>query len=159
MTDPEPAPVEAILDDPAWDGADWDALANDLYARAAASLPNAPGGSVALLLSGDERLHDLNRQFRDKDKTTNVLSFPAPPDSLMLGDIAIAHGVCAREAEAQGKSFADHAAHLILHGLLHLFGLDHETGEEEAERMEALERDILAGIGVADPYQSRMEHA
>ena len=108
-----------------------------------------------MLLADDARLRDLNRAFRGKDQPTNVLSFPAPPHMGMLGDVALAFETCAREAQEQGKSFRDHAAHLILHGVLHLHGLDHEHGEAEAERMEALERRILAEIGIADPYKER----
>ena len=98
------------------------------------------------------RCSRLNRDFRGKDKPTNVLSFPAPanPEG-HLGDIAIAYGVTAREAETAGKSLADHATHLAVHGVLHLLGYDHET-DAEAEVMEPLEDAILAELGIADPY-------
>lgn len=155
--DASPA-IDVIVEAEAWDraGVDWDALAADLNARALRCLPGAPSGlTIAALLADDARLRDLNRAFRGKDAPTNVLSFPAPPRSGMLGDIALAFETCAHEAEQQGKSFRDHAAHLILHGILHLHGLDHETGEADAERMEALERAILGEIGIADPYQER----
>ena len=106
--------------------------------------------AVTILLTDDERIAALNAQFRGKAKPTNVLSFPsAEPD--YLGDIAIAYGVVAREAGEQGKSLAAHAAHLAAHGVLHLLGHEHEE-EDEALAMEALETQILARLGCADPY-------
>jgi len=110
------------------------------------------GSSVTILLTGDDEVADLNERFRHKPGPTNVLSFPAPPNpENHLGDIALAYGVCAREAAAQGKSLADHLRHLTVHGVLHLAGYDHQT-DDEAQAMEALERRVLADLGVADPY-------
>ncbi|MBX3480826.1 MAG: rRNA maturation RNase YbeY [Caulobacter sp.] len=108
--------------------------------------------SVTILLTDDDVVADLNQRFRGKAGPTNVLSFPAPenPEGL-LGDIALAHGVCAREAAEQGKRLADHLSHLTVHGVLHLAGYDHQT-DDEAQVMEALERRVLAGLGVSDPY-------
>lgn len=126
----------------------------------AAGLPaGAPAGDslTAILLGDDAALRALNRQFRGLDKPTNVLSFPAageaPPAGVPLswGDVAIALETAAREAGEQGKSLADHLSHLVVHGLLHLFGYDHEAADE-AEAMEAMEREILEGIGIGDPY-------
>jgi probable rRNA maturation factor len=109
---------------------------------------------VAVLLTDDETLADLNQRFRGKPGPTNVLSFPAPPNPEgQIGDIALAYGVCAREASEQGKSLQDHLTHLSVHGVLHLLGYDHEA-DGEAEAMEALERSILETLGVADPYAS-----
>ncbi|MDO9474924.1 MAG: rRNA maturation RNase YbeY [Caulobacter sp.] len=109
-------------------------------------------GGVTILLTDDDSVAELNERFRGKTGPTNVLSFPAPtnPED-HLGDIALAYGVCAREAAEQGKPLAHHLQHLVAHGVLHLLGYDHLT-EAEAEAMEALERQILAGLGVPDPY-------
>ena len=106
-------------------------------------------GGFCILLADNKTLRRLNRDFRGKDKATNVLSFPGT-DSY-AGDIAIAYGVTAREAKASAKKFADHAAHLVVHGVLHLAGYDHER-PKDALVMEPLEVRILKRLGVADPY-------
>ena len=107
---------------------------------------------VTVLLTDDASIQSLNARFRGKDQPTNVLSFPAPETAAPhLGDIALACGVCAREAEVQGKSLQHHLMHLTAHGVLHLLGYDHET-DAEAEEMEGMERAILATLGVPDPY-------
>jgi probable rRNA maturation factor len=119
--------------------------------------------SASLLFTLDEEVRVLNREWRTKDKPTNVLSFPmmtraelislAPQGGPeMLGDIALAFETCMREAAEKGVGLKDHAAHLIVHGLLHLAGHDHELGEAEAAAMEALEIKALAQMGIADPY-------
>jgi len=123
---------------------------------AAAALASAPASQeethVVVLLTDDDELADLNQRFRGKAGPTNVLSFPAPPNPHgQLGDIALAYGVCAREAAQQGKSLEHHLMHLTVHGVLHLLGYDHES-DGEAEAMEALERSILETLGVSDPY-------
>lgn len=118
---------------------------------------------VSVRFTGDEQVRGLNAQWRGKDKPTNVLSFPmaepamlaaaaALEGEMLLGDVVLAYGVCAREAAEKGVSVADHAAHLVVHGTLHLLGYDHEEGEEEAQTMEAAERRALAELGIADPY-------
>jgi len=113
-----------------------------------------PGGNVVVLLTDDATVRDLNHRFRGKDAATNVLSFPAPPNpEELLGDVALAFGVCAREAAEQGKPLSRHLQHLVAHGVLHLLGYDHMS-DDEAELMEGLERVVLAGIGVPDPYQA-----
>jgi probable rRNA maturation factor len=108
-------------------------------------------GGFCILLADDKTLRRLNRDFRGKDKATNVLSFPGTGDH--AGDIAIAHGVTKAEAKAAGKKFADHATHLVVHGVLHLAGHDHER-PKDAKVMEPLEVKILARLGVSDPYRA-----
>lgn len=115
------------------------------------------GSSVAISLADDERVRGLNKQYRGKDAPTNVLSFPNEDDFDMpgevphLGDIVLARGVVEREAREQGKSIENHIAHLVTHGLLHLVGYDH-IDDVDAEEMENLEADILAHMGVPNPY-------
>jgi probable rRNA maturation factor len=141
--------IEIEIEDEAWTAALPEAEA--LILPAAAAALEARGG-VTILLTDDDTVADLNERFRGKPGPTNVLSFPAPPNPEdHLGDIALAYGVCAREANEQGKPLAHHLQHLVAHGVLHLLGYDHLT-EAEAEEMEALERRILAGLGVPDPY-------
>ncbi len=107
---------------------------------------------ITLLLTDASTVRELNARFRGRDAATNVLSFPAAPSAAPhLGDVALAFGVCADEARAQGKPLAHHLQHLVAHGVLHLLGWDHQD-EAEAEAMEATERAILAALGVPDPY-------
>jgi probable rRNA maturation factor len=114
---------------------------------------------LTILLGSDARLKALNAKFRGRNKPTNVLSFEATGDRVAhLGDIALAYGMTAREARAAGKPFADHAVHLVVHGVLHLLGFDHETARA-AGRMEPLETSILAELGIADPYAPRSKAA
>jgi probable rRNA maturation factor len=125
-------------------------------AEAALSARDHPAGgeSISVLLTDDASVQDLNARFRDKSAPTNVLSFPAGPNpENLLGDIALAYGVCAREAAEQGKSIADHLQHLTVHGVLHLLGYDHMS-DDEAGVMEDLERAVLARLGVSDPYSA-----
>jgi probable rRNA maturation factor len=125
-------------------------------ALALAPVKPSPGAELSLLLTDDKRIRIVNRDWRGFDKATNVLSFPAaPPERIaaspVVGDIVLAFETVAREAQAEEKSFGDHLSHLVIHGLLHLLGEDHET-EAEAQRMEALETAALARLGIADPY-------
>lgn len=147
--------IDVEVADPAWMGALPDA---EILVRAAATaaldeffgFDEDPG--IAVLLTDDATLAELNGRFRSKPQPTNVLSFPATPNSEQhLGDLALAFGVCAREAAEQKKSVSDHLQHLVAHGVLHLLGYDHED-DAEADEMEGLERVILAGLGIADPY-------
>lgn len=96
----------------------------------------------------------MNSRDRKKDKPTNVLSYPSG-ERAFLGDVVLARQTVWREAKAQKKSPADHMTHLVVHGVLHLLGYDHETSDADAERMEALERRVLAKLGIADPYAAR----
>jgi probable rRNA maturation factor len=161
------APTLEIDIDPVWgDDVDWEALANQAAEATALIAPEIAHENllVSLVMADDEEVHALNKQWRAKDKPTNVLSFPmlsreevlvaaanqnAPG---MLGDMILAHGVCVREAAEKGVSVETHATHLVVHGLLHLAGYDHELGDAEAEEMENLERKSLALMGIADPY-------
>jgi probable rRNA maturation factor len=121
-------------------------------------------GGATILLTDDTTMRRLNSSFRGQDKPTNVLSFPGAPvpaniegaESLFLGDIALGYETCAAEALAEGKSLRDHLSHLVVHGLLHLMGYDHET-EAQALRMEGRERAVLAALGIADPYSGAEE--
>jgi len=112
-------------------------------------------GEVAVMLCDDAAMRELNGRWRGRREPTNVLSFPAAAPGRdgngMLGDIAIAYETTAREAQAEGKVFADHLAHLAVHGFLHLLGYDHQS-EAQARVMERLEASILARLGIADPY-------
>lgn len=161
------APSLDIDIDPVWgDTTDWEALAAAAAGAAARVAPEIAHEAmlVSVVLADDEEVHALNLQWRARDKPTNVLSFPmlsreevlragAQADApAMLGDLILAHGVCQREAAEKGVPQTTHCSHLIIHGLLHLAGYDHETGETEAEEMEALERKALALLGMADPY-------
>ncbi len=118
--------------------------------------------AACVAFSNDRDVQELNKRYRSKDKPTNVLSFPAPPlppgmadagEPRHLGDIVLAAETVAAEARDLGISLADHVQHLVMHGVLHLLGHDHET-DTEAEAMEALETRLLATLGVADPYRS-----
>jgi len=114
-------------------------------------------GAVAILLTDDDAVRDLNARFRGVDAPTNVLAFPAGPNAeaapgyMHLGDIALAFGVCEYEALDQGKALADHLRHLVVHGVLHLLGYDHQD-DAQATAMESRERELLADLGVPDPY-------
>ncbi|MGA0603338.1 rRNA maturation RNase YbeY [Caulobacter sp. KR2-114] len=136
---------------------DWTAVlpeAETLVRRAAETALAADGvvGDVTVLLTSDLAVRELNATFRGKDYATNVLSFPAPANpEAFVGDIALALGVMTREAAEQGKPLAHHLQHLVVHGVLHLIGYDHET-DGDADRMESLERALLDGLGVPDPY-------
>lgn len=119
---------------------------------------------VACVLTDDREVQSLNARFRGKDKPTNVLSFGADPEGphtpgtpRVLGDVIISLDTLIREAEEQGKTLRDHAAHMLVHGTLHLLGLDHEK-DDEAELMEKMEIEMLAALGVSNPYRA-LPHA
>lgn len=149
-----------------WPAGEWEGLAERASAAAAEVAPELTNSrlSVSLLLTSDAEVHALNREWRERDKPTNVLSFPmlerdellelageGPP--VMLGDLALAYETCAREAEEKDVPLEHHAAHLMVHGLLHLAGYDHVHSDAEAEAMEAMETAALAKLGIADPYE------
>jgi probable rRNA maturation factor len=150
--------IDVEIEDEAWRAAlpDVEALVERAAQAALETLPQAErGGAVAILLTDDDSVADLNARFRGKPTSTNVLSFPAADSAYPhLGDVALAYGVCASEADAQGKSLADHLTHLVVHGVLHLLGYDHQA-EADAEVMEQMECEILRRFGVADPYAQR----
>ena len=141
-----------------WDSrTDWAALAEGAVRAAAAhsDYPDLADTEVSVKFTSDAEVRALNAAWRGKDKATNVLSFPmadAPEGAPMLGDIVLAEGVCAREAAAKNVPMETHATHLVVHGMLHLLGYDHETGDDDAEAMEAIERKALASLGISDPY-------
>lgn len=115
-------------------------------------------GAICILLADDIRLRDLNRKFRDKDRPTNVLSFPnsssigeTAPSNAVIGDIAIAFETCMHEAQSTGTPMVDHLTHLTIHGVLHLLGYNHET-EVQAKAMEVLEAEVLSNLGIRNPY-------
>lgn len=143
-----PFEVDIVGGSDLWKGHD-ELLAKALAAAASAE---GKGGTVSLLLGDDAAITALNRQFRGKDGPTNVLSFPPAHGEIgFLGDIALAAETIVEEAQFQGKRFENHAAHLVVHGFLHLLGYDH-MNEADAEKMETRERAILASIGIEDPY-------
>ncbi|HDR28530.1 rRNA maturation RNase YbeY [Rhodovulum sp.] len=163
--------VEILVEDPRWEAESLAPLAETACAAALAHLGLEPDAcEISLLACGDARIAALNAEFRGKPAPTNVLSWPAedlaaeadggtpqgpeqPPDGMQaeLGDIAIAYETCAREAQARGIPFDDHVTHLVVHGCLHLLGYDH-IRPQDAALMEGLEVEILAKLGVADPY-------
>ncbi|MDF1833729.1 MAG: rRNA maturation RNase YbeY [Alteraurantiacibacter sp. bin_em_oilr2.035] len=153
-----------------WPAGEWEDLAGRAATAAANIAPELahPSLIASLLFTSDAEVRTLNREWRERDKPTNVLSFPMlervdlvhlDPDEnaqgnppVMLGDIAIAHETCAREAGEKDISLEHHTAHLIVHGLLHLAGYDHAISDAEAEAMEEMEVKVLALMGIADPY-------
>lgn len=149
--------IDVEVEDAAWTEALPEVEALTRRAAAATLASPAAGaaenlGGLTVLLTDDAAVEDLNARFRRQDRPTNVLSFPASPNpEHHLGDVALAFGICAREAREQGKTLGDHLQHLVAHGVLHLLGYDH-MDDAEALKMEGLERVILAGLGIADPY-------
>ncbi|SDO02125.1 rRNA maturation RNase YbeY [Vreelandella arcis] len=117
--------------------------------------PDEPRRELTIRFVDPSESQSLNRDYRGKDKPTNVLSFPFenPPGIVLplLGDLVICHAVVTQEAEEQHKTLEHHYAHMVIHGTLHLLGYDH-LADEEAEAMEQRERDLLAALGIADPY-------
>lgn len=130
----------------------------DWVQRAVDVTDPARDADVSVRIVDEDEMRVLNREYRDQDRPTNVLAFPAgdagfvpPGETPLLGDVVVCAGVVAREAEEQGKPLEHHWSHMLVHGTLHLLGHDH-TSDQEAEMMEALERRVLASLGIADPY-------
>ena len=160
----------AIDADAEWDSSnDWASLARSAATAAIAesAFPQLASSQrtveLSVRLTSDEQVHALNAEWRGKDKPTNVLSFPMveedelatavqPGPELMLGDIILAHGVCVTEAQEKAVPLQDHAAHLMVHGTLHLLGYDHMDDDSAAD-MEAREVRALARLGIRDPYE------
>ena len=151
-----PLDIAVIINDEAW--------SENLTARAEEAVLEAlkqskakvkGAAELSILLTNDAEQQELNRQWRGKDSSTNVLSFPQiepfGPVMGLLGDITLARETLVREAGEQGVSLADHFTHLVVHGFLHILGYDHLT-DAEALQMESLETQILASLGIADPY-------
>lgn len=164
---PDEITADCVIEDDRWEAAGLE----DLAARAVTATLDwhRVGGEVVVMGCDDARIAALNADFRGKPRATNVLSWPsveaeprapgtAPdiPDTDELGDIAIAYDTCAAEALAQGKPFAHHVTHLLVHACLHLLGYDHEN-DPDAELMEQTERRILAGLDIPDPYEEPSE--
>ncbi|PTW51245.1 MULTISPECIES: rRNA maturation RNase YbeY [Rhodovulum] len=163
--------IEILFEDDRWAAAGLARLAESACRETLTHLGFDPEiHEISVLACDDARIATLNAEFRDKSAPTNVLSWPAedlaaeedgeaplPPEPdlegepVELGDIAIAWETCAREAREQGKAFHDHVTHLMVHGCLHLLGYDH-IRPRDAARMEGIEVEILAKLGLADPY-------
>ena len=157
--------MDLNIDIEGWPDGNWEALAEQAARAVSLQAPELANTrlTTSLLFTSDTEVHALNREWRERDKPTNVLSFPmltreelldlandGPP--VMLGDLALACETCAREADEKSIPLEHHAAHLVIHGLLHLAGYDHEISTEDAEHMEALEIAALASMGIEDPY-------
>lgn len=181
---PDPAPaapdgalVEALVEDARWDALGLEDLAERAARATLERLGLEPASyEISLLACSDRRIAELNEDFRGKPQPTNVLAWPSeergaaragemphlpaprPPRPVGLGDVALAFETCRREAEEAGKPLDAHALHLLVHGTLHLLGFDHER-EADAALMEGLEAEILAALGLADPYSTEAEGA
>ncbi|MDB5712763.1 MAG: ybeY [Sphingomonadales bacterium] len=170
MKVPTPDMIEvALLIESPWPAHDWQALSERACAAALKASPQADLANISaaveisVRLTSDEEVHTLNRQYRQQDKSTNVLSFPmvqadlidtlgnTDDGEILLGDIVLAHGVCEAEANDRKVSLHDHATHLIVHGVLHLLGHDH-MDDAQAEAMESIEQAAMAALGLHDPY-------
>jgi probable rRNA maturation factor len=147
--------VEIVRHGDAWAGEALDVLLDQAARAALGAAPSLPPGTyqLTLLLTDDAEMRNLNRTWRGKDAPTNVLSFPSGEiaSTGFLGDVVLAAETTRREAREQDIALQDHVSHLVVHGVFHLLGFDHDD-DEAAERMETLERRALASLGVTDPY-------
>ncbi|WEK04110.1 MAG: rRNA maturation RNase YbeY [Candidatus Devosia phytovorans] len=151
-----PIDIAVIINDEAWpDNLEARAEEAVLEALKQSKAKVKGAAEVSVVLTNDEEQHELNKQWRGKDSSTNVLSFPQiepfGPVVGILGDITLARETLIREADEQGMSFEAHFTHLVVHGFLHILGYDHLT-DDEATEMEGLETQILATLGIDDPY-------
>ena len=152
-----PVEIDVLVEAGSWP--DEDELARIARSAVAAAVAEtaahlSPATELSMVFTDDAHIRVLNAGWRDRDKPTNVLSFPAAmsgPAGTMLGDIVLAQETVSREAGLEDKPFEHHLTHLIIHGFLHLLGYDHEA-EAEAEVMEAMERRALARLAIPDPY-------
>ncbi|KQP30271.1 rRNA maturation factor [Methylobacterium sp. Leaf102] len=154
--------IDVAVEDARWNDVvpDLEAFVIRAVEAGLAIAPDSPKEAVevSVLLTTDAAVQALNRTWRGQDKPTNVLSFPAPPQpphagmAQPLGDVVLAYDTMLRESAEQSKPLSHHLAHLLVHGTLHLLGQDHETGDADAEAMEALEIAALATLGMPDPY-------
>jgi probable rRNA maturation factor len=165
--------VEADADGEWDERTQWQALAQKAVQSAVANsrhralVESDLSVEVSVKFTNDDEVKSLNAVYRGKNKPTNVLSFPmfeadlleplatADGGEVLLGDVVLAQGVCASEAADKGVPVEEHATHLVVHGTLHLLGYDHETSDDDAESMEAVERKALADLGLSDPYADR----
>lgn len=151
----------SYTDDLTWPNPDaWSAFFEPIIQITLNSVPDSPRAWVSVLLTNDAYIHNLNKQYRGCDKPTNVLSFPmddVTPDTLpCLGDVVLSFETITREAQEANITFEAHVAHMMVHGVLHLLGFEHEV-DEEAEEMEALECCIMDQLGYANPYFDRVQ--
>lgn len=150
--------IDYRIEPGSWEDIDCGAISNSCANALRAAFPDA-NWPVNVLYSKDAMLAELNQKFRKRHGPTNVLSFPAADAEFggnYLGDVILAYETCKREAQEAAKTMTDHATHLLLHGVLHLLGFNHEQ-EEDAIRMEEMETKLLMSIGVADPYKEYHE--
>ncbi len=164
VKNPQQLVPDIVRDEPAWP--DLGTTVQKCFDTVTESdLHNLSPGTIAVLFTGDAEISALNRDYRSKGQPTNVLSFPSGPRMPglpethlhHLGDIVLAYETCIKEAEGKAISLQDHTAHLIVHGILHIFGYDHEE-DQDAEIMEKLETKILSGMGITDPYSENGEN-
>ena len=150
--------IDVLVESPLWDKEPEASATVERAINTAAEAIDSAAGEVVVMLTDDETIRALNRDWRKIDKPTNVLSFPAAKtpgiEPLMLGDIVIAYETLQRECAEEDRVFLHHLAHLAVHGFLHLMGYDHQD-DSDAEAMEQLESSILARLDMPDPYLAR----
>ena len=150
--------IDVLVESPLWDKEPEACATVERAINTTAEAIDAPAGEVVVMLTDDETIRALNRDWRKIDKPTNVLSFPAVKtpgiEPIMLGDIVIAYETLQRECSEEDRVFLHHLAHLAVHGFLHLMGYDHQD-DSDAEAMEQLESSILARLDMPDPYLAR----